>query len=362
MICSDPGQRYGAVPRARGGASSEGGFALALVVLLLFAIAVAGAAGYQAVRTEFFQSQQSSETGLALAVAEAGLQWYIGGQRGQVADTTQYDLNGGTAVITTRKVAELSDEEDLYLVTSEGTYTDPRYPQVPAVRVVSQYTIYKKIPMNTLAPLITSSARVRVQDDGYVDGRDLASAGQCPGAPTADIAGVVARAQVQERSGGTIHGSPEGLTISPFETLTDSVGLAWEIYSDPNFPVDYDGSWPNFWSLPADSFPVVRWNGNFSPNWFRNGRGVLIIDGELQIPNWSFWTWYGIVIADDIQDVGRWGYFWLYGALVGGQGSQMGNLDMQRGDVRYHSCYVAWAGASLAHMEPVSNSWWEESG
>ena len=132
------------------------GFALALVVLLLFAIAVAGATGYRAVRTEFFQSQQSSEAGLALAVAEAGLQWFIGGQRGLVPDTMEYNLNGGTAIITTRKVAELSDEEDLYLVTSEGTYTDPRYPQIPAVRIVSQYTIYKKIPMNTLAPLIRS--------------------------------------------------------------------------------------------------------------------------------------------------------------------------------------------------------------
>jgi hypothetical protein len=348
---------------------AEGGFAFALVVLLLFAIGVLGATGYQVVRTEFFQSQQATETGQALGVAEAGLAWFIGGQRGTVVDTTEYSLNGGTAVVTTRKVATLSDEEDLYLVTSEGTYTDPRYPQIPATRVVSQYTIYKKIPMRTLAPLmVTAENGVRVQDDGVVDGTDHASIGDCTGAPAGTLAGVVAAGNIQERSGGVITGSPEGVNLNNYDGVADSIQLAWDIYSDPDFPVDFDGSFPGiFWhAVYPDSFPVVRYDGDLTPRWWRhNGRGVLIIDGELRDRNNGRWEWDGIVIARDMKDItDNRAFDSIRGALVVGPGAAMSNtrLDVEEAGIYYHSCNVIAAGASLAHMEPVSNSWWEEGG
>ena len=333
------------------------GFALGLVVLLLFAIAVAGATGYQVVRSEFAQAQGASETGLAMAVAEGGLQWYLGTQRGLVQDTLTYSINGGTAVVTTRKVATLSTEEDLYLVRSEGTYTDPRYPQIPATRAVSQYAVYKKVPLNTLAPLITTSGRVRIRQSTVVNGNDHAYSGQCDGSPASAVAGAVAANNVQVQSGGTLVGSPTNLTLG--SDVVNQVGMAWEVYSDPTFPVDYDDTWPNFSFLPSDSFPVVRVSGNFSPNWTRSGRGVLIITGELRVPTWGFWTWEGLVIAGSIQNVGRYDYFTVQGTLVGGLGTPMSNLDMDNGNLDYHSCYVAWAGAALAHLSAMGNSWWE---
>lgn len=340
--------------------SDQGGFALLLVVLLLFAIAVAGATGYQVVSTEAFQSQQAAESGQALAVAQAGLDWFVGGQRGHVPATRTFEINGGTAVITTRKAATLSEEEDLYLVRSQGTFTDRRYPQIPAVRVVSQYATYKKIPLNTLAPLVTTSSAVRVTDFGNVSGVDHAYAGQCPGAPRAPEAGVVARSSILTADGGVIAGSPAGLPLLSHEAIVDSVGLAWEVYSDPTFPVDFDGSWPNFASLPSDSFPVIRRNGDFYPNWMRSGRGVLIVTGVLRIPIFSFWYWDGIVMAGDVGDIPDWAFWTLEGALVAGMGSAMPDLDMGSGNVDYHSCYVTWAGNSLAHLSPLANSWWEE--
>ena len=347
-------------PSPRPVAPDQGGFALAMVVLLLFAIAVAGATGYQVVSTEAFQAQQSAELGQALAVAQGGLEWFIGAQRGFVPDTTTFNINGGTAVITTRKVATLSNEEDLYLVRSEGTFTDRRYPQIPAVRVASQYVAYKKVPFNIIAPVVTTSNRVRVMQYGDVNGMDHAYAGQCPGAPTAPEAGVAARSNVQAVGGGVISGNPAGLTLGNFANVVDSVGLAWDVYRDPTFPVDFDGTWPNFASIPSDSFPVIRRTGNFSPNWTRSGRGVLIVTGTLIIPDFSFWYWNGIVVAGDLQDVGQWGYWTLEGALVAGQGAAMSNWDMENGNIDYHSCYVRWAGYSLAHLSRMPNSWWEE--
>jgi hypothetical protein len=347
-------------PRIRAPGNNEEGFALALVVLLLFAIAVAGATGYQVVSTEAFQAQQSAESGQALAVAQGGLEWFVGAQRGMVPDTATYNINGGTAVVTTRKVATLSTEEDLYLVRSEGTFTDRRYPQIPAVRVASQYAVYKKVPFNVFAPVLTTSNRVRVMDFGNVNGSDHAYAGQCPGSPAAPQAGVAARSNVQTSGGGVISGNPPELTLGSFANVVDSVGLAWNVYTDPTFPVDFDDTWPNFASLPSDSFPVIRRTGDFSPNWTRSGRGVLIVTGTLRIPDFSFWYWNGIVLAGNLQDVGQSGYWTLEGALVAGQGAAMPNWDLQNGSVDYHSCYVSWAGRSLAHLSKVPNSWWEE--
>jgi hypothetical protein len=347
-------------PPFRGSGKNQEGFALALVVLLLFAIAVAGATGYQVVSTEAFQSQQSAETTQALAVAQGGLDWFIGAQRGLVPDTATYNINGGIAVITTRKVATLSTEEDLYLVRSEGTFTDRRYPQIPAVRVASQYAVYKKVPFNVFAPVLTTSNLVRVMGLANVDGSDHAYAGQCAGAPTAPQAGVAARSNIQTSGGGVISGDPPGLPLGNFDTVVDSVGLAWDVYGDPTFPVDFDDTWPNFASLPGDSFPVIRRTGDFSPNWTRSGRGVLIVTGTLMIPDFSFWYWNGIVVAGDLQDVGQWGFWTLEGAMVAGQGSAMSSWDMENGDIDYQSCYVTWAGRSLAHLSKISGSWWEE--
>ena len=172
---------------------------------------------------------------------------------------------------------------------------------------------------------------------------------------------MVARSNVQVLGGGTVVGNPAGLTLGPFSNVVDSVDLAWDVYSDPTFPVDHDGTWPNFSYLPSDSFPAIRWTGDFSPNWTRSGRGVLIVTGTLRIPDFSFWYWNGLVIAGDVQDVGQWGFWTLQGALVSGLASSMSNWDMANGNIDFHSCYVSWAGFSLAHLSPLSNSWWEGS-
>ena len=58
------------------------GFALALVVLLLFAIAVAGATGYQIVHGAWRMAVQSTEGQTALGLARAGLQRFTAEQVG----------------------------------------------------------------------------------------------------------------------------------------------------------------------------------------------------------------------------------------------------------------------------------------
>lgn len=348
--------------RNRPGTRDQGGFALALVVLFLFAILLMAGAGYQAISMEAFQSQKARETSQALAVAQGGLDWFTGIQRGAVPDSTSYGINGGTARITTRKVATLSQEEDLYFIRSQGFYTDPSFPEMPATRVVSQYAVFQKVPVNVMAPIMTTAGRTRVRQNGAVHGTDLAPAGSCTNATGASIGGVVGRNTLQILSGGQVVGTPQDMTLGPFATVVDSVDTAWDVYSDPNFPVDYDNRWPNFYSMPSDSFPVIRVNGDFAPNWSRWGRGVLIVTGTLHINNWTWWSWSGIILAGDLADVGQYSFATILGTLVAGQGSQMGNRDIDGGTFRYHSCNVERAGLALAHLTPVENSWWEDTG
>lgn len=343
---------------------SQQGFALFLVVLFLFAIALAGAAGFRLIQTEALQARLSAEGEQALAVAEAGLQWFLGRHRGKVPDTVRYQLNGGTAVVIPRRVMALNSRQDLYLLAVEGSYTDPRFPRVPSRRVLRQYATYDRMPLRYIAPLMTTAPRVRIRNEARIYGADQAVSGECAGAPAAGIAGVVARSQVQTSGGGAIFATPQGVTPAAFQAVVDTIALNWNVLSDPTFPVDFEvggeRTWPNFGLLPPDSFPVIRWNGNLSANWSRNGRGVLIVTGTLTIPTIALWVWDGIVVANRLSNVGAWGYFTLYGSLIAGLGSEHPNLDVDQGAIYHHSCVFQKAALSLAHFTPLGGSWWEE--
>jgi len=341
------------------GGRNEGGFALALVVMLLFAIGAAGTVGYQIVRSEAFQAQLASEASQALAVAEAGLQWFTASQQGTVRDTATHAVNGGIARVSTRKVLEVSPHEDLFLVTSRGIFTDPRRPRMPAVRTVSQYALHSRMPLRPMAALVATSPRVRVRGSAVVDGADQSPVGECPAAPHPSVAGVLARANVQTWGGGRVSGTPQSMTLGSFASVVQAVGLPWKVLIDPSFPVEYDDRWPAFASLGEMVLPAIRVKGDFAPTAGESGRGLLIVTGTLGIPDGSQWEWKGVVLAGDLANVGPNTGFALEGLLVAGQGSSMGNWDMDSGRVVFHSCYALQAGAAVARLVPVSGTWFQ---
>ena len=65
------------------------------------------------------------------------------------------------------------------------------------------------------------------------------------------------------------------------------------------------------------------------------------------------------MLAGGLRDFGPDAIFSLEGMLVAGQGHAMHHWHMDNGRILYHSCYAAWAGASLAHLTAVSGGWWE---
>lgn len=336
---------------------SRGGFVLALVVLMLFAVSVAGAAGYLLVNTELSMARSSGQGTEASSVARAGLNRFIAEQLGVVGDSVGYAIGDGVALITSRKLVEVDSLNDLYFIRSEATVTDPRTAGSPARSVVGAYAYHRRRPLRHLGAMVTTANAAYAQNSGAdVDGDDHNSALDCQGGGLPSIPGAVARFNTGELNGADLEGDPDGQTYAGgFSEVYDSVALRWDILTDPNFPVDFDGTLPNFGLLPPDSFPVVRWTGEFALGSSGSGRGVLIIDGELD--STSSFQWDGIVLAGEIDDIVE---SHIRGMLVAGlDGPNPYTSVYWRGTLRYYSCNVHAANESLSYLELIENTEFE---
>ena len=337
--------------------ADRGGFVLVLVVMMLFAISVAGATGYLVVSTEFTMAKHASQGAEALTVARAALHRFAAEQLGVVGDSVSYAIGNGVALVTTRKVMTVDSDTDLYHIQSEGTLFDLFAPATPARRVVGAYAYHQRRPLRNFAAFMVAADGAFAQNSGArVDGTNQSSIGDCSVGGAAPITGAIARVTTGSQSSGVLVGSPNGQTWSGgYAALYDSVDLRWDVISDPSFPVDFDGVKPNYASIPSDSFPVVRVHGYFNPGSSWSGRGLLIVNGELDAS--SSWTWEGIVLAGAVDDIHE-GH--IRGMLVAGlDGANPYSSVYWRGTIRYYSCHVYRANESLSYLELIENSVYE---
>ena len=250
----------------------DAGFALAMVVFLLFAVAIAGLTGYQVVSGEATLASGNEDADVALAVANGGLHRYVGERIGEPGPDT-YSIGGGSVTVTPQKVARLNDSTELYLLEAVGAVTDPRYPTSPATRTVRQYAYLNTMPVRAVAALITVENTVDFLDDWQVAGNDIAEPGDCVGVQGARFsihgiagtgtAGIGATTPVP----GNSRVSPDRYQVGG-GTAAEVVAAAevrWPVIKDPDFNVTYIDEMPNFAAIGADSFPVIRMNGDYTP-------------------------------------------------------------------------------------------------
>jgi hypothetical protein len=350
-------------PRGR---SDEGGFALAMVVFLLFTIAVAGATGYQLVSAENELASGNEAQEEALAVARAGLERYVGEHLG-IPGVTSYALGDGSVTVTPYKVTKLNDSTDVYLLRAVGTLPDARYPSSPATRTVRQYAHLNRRPVRARAAFMTTQpTMVLFSSNTSVDGMAEFSLGgsAVTDCPTGDATGIVPIAGAISTSSvggpGVPTGSP-GDTILPNPAAVISAArVRWSVLKDPSFPIPFDGSWPNFASIPGDSFPVVRVDGDYTLD--RNGRGALIVTGSFTAS--GTYEWRGIILAggatSSSYDNGS-GEVMVQGIIISGlNGSTFsGNQQLRRFHAEYFPCYVRKANLSLAYLTLIDGARWE---
>lgn len=334
--------------------ADQGGFVLAFVVFMLFAVSIAATTGYLVVSSEFSMAKHATDGAEALTVARAGLERFVAEQIGVVDDTVSYALGDGVVEVTSRKVFQQDSVTDIYYVRAEATVTDIFAPNSPARRVVAAYATHRKRPLAHHATVVTSAANVYATSGGTAHGFDYNSAGDCPGGGASQITGAIARSAVLEASPTDIQGSPQGeIWPGGYTEVLDSIGLRWDVLSDPDFPVEFDGVWPSFGALPADSFPIIRQTGWTYTNVV--GRGVLIVDGTFD-PGSTF-EWDGIILARDADDLiqGE-----IRGLLVAGlDANNFYPSVFLHTNVHYYSCNVYAANETLSYLELVENSIFE---
>lgn len=335
------------------------GFVLAFVVFMLFAISVAGATGYLIVSSEYSMSAHSGEGSEALAVARAGLERFVAEHVGTVPDTTAYAMGNGVVVVTTRKVVEQGTLTHLYYIKAEATVTDIRTPNTPARRTVGAQAILRRRPLPQMAALITSATTVSVHAFGSANGTDADTPATCPTGGAPSIAGAVAQSSVL----GTTTGVPlSELWPGGWTAVRDSIRVRWDVLSAPGFSVDFENTLPALGSIPADSFPIVRYTGGTTilSTSGRHNKGVLIVTGTLR--PWFLFNWDGIVLAGDIGDafLSFLGGGSVDGFLIGGLDADNSPSSLEvRTDVRYHSCAVYGANESLSYFELLPNTFYE---
>ena len=331
---------------------------LGLVVLLLFAISVAGAAGYMVVNTEFTLSTNNREGREALSVARAGLQRFLAETVGTVGDSVSYAIGDGIATVTTSLIVQEDSVNHLYYIRSEGTVLDLRSPDTPAKRVVGAYARHRLRPLAHHAAVMISTNEIEVESGGEAIGVDSSTVLDCAGGGTLGITGAIATVIVDERASGNVNGNPPDETwAGGFGAMYDSVALRWDILTDPSFPVDIEQSWNSgtFAALPADSFPLVRYNGSrvFNDSW--DGRGVLIVTGEFDAS--SNFDWDGIILAGEVDQRIEGA---IRGMLIGGlNGTNPASKVELRGQVYYYSCNVYAANESLSFLELLDRTIFE---
>ncbi len=342
----------------------ERGFAMAFVVFVLFMIGILGSAGYSVIALEADMALQSGDALEAGAVARAGLARYLGEHLGIPDDTTTYAVGAGTAIVTARLIAHADTAEaiDLYLIKSEGQVADPKFPNSPASRVVTQYAYLHTEPISRVAPMMMSYSSVTLNFWGTVWGYDTSLVGACEHTGE-DHYAVAHRGtlSVTEYLGltPTIEGTPtKGVNLVSHAAVYDSAGVRWDVLSDPNFPVKYEGTFPDFLTLPADEFPVIRTSENKTLTSSHTGRGVLIVPGVATFS--SGFRWDGIVLAGSVADV-TYQSFEIYGMLIAGLDGTDSSM-YWRGFpfIYYNACNAVDASNSLAYFEAVDGSWWEE--
>lgn len=329
----------------------EGGFVLPFVVFMLFAVSIAGITGYIVVSSEFTLAKGNSDGAEALTVARAGLERFAAEQLGTMPDTVSYALGDGVAVVTARKLLAQDSLTDLYYIQSEATVIDRLAPDAPSRRIVGAYATHRRRPIPHYATVMIGADRIDVANGGEAHGRDYHNRPDCSGGGASTITGAIARLTVTEGNGNDIQGSPQWETwASGSSAMLDSIRVRWDVLTDPQFPVDFENTMPDFGTLPSDSFPVIRYTG-----WMGTGavgRGVLIVDGVFD--PWSSFSWDGIILASHVDDIVQGE---IDGILVGGlDGPNMYSTIDFRTDANYHSCFVYAANESLSYLELMPNT------
>jgi len=349
-------------------ATDRRGFALPVVILLIAILTILLTSGLTRARAERQLADASDEIEQALAVAQSGLQTYLGTVtvRPSDGDSTRINVPGGYANVITHQVRRPADttQRTLYLVRSTGFVIDPATgPSPRALRTVAQFAEWEVGIMLRRAALTTPNGMRHMSSGGGNKPRlEVSGIDQC--GAEAPIPGI--RTPVMVWNGNSpdtsLTGAPGLLEASTPPTVAAETLINWAGALGGDLVPDY----ATFQSGSA-SYPIQRILGDLTISGSSSGSGLLVVSGNLTISGPSF-TFNGIVLVG-----GKIGfeadYQRINGLVVSGLNTQLGMSppSTQTGNVPpqnrrdtylyFDSCRIDSALAALSGLAPVRNAW-----
>ena len=399
-------------PIAARARSSRDGFALPLAIMVLALLTMGLVAGFAASASEMSTNMGQRSQARAYSYAQMGLEQFLTQRKrvvnsaGQVdtfckhcwlmnksvtiapvlpkldtlptkKETTYVAFTGGAAVIRAVPIKiDVPNGKGTYFITSTGvdstskTFTGQGKSGY-ASRTVGVFVSWNKSTMNVMGALVSFSG-IRKAGTGAISGNDAC------GADTS-VAGINVPlnedVQVQGNSFAPT-GNPPYDTLKTFAQDSAQTHMDWAgITSGTAMPADISitsstSTFPSTGTFSADTnyWPIIHvynrqhppgWNGNWTlPN---QGRGILIVDGDLTISGSNQWD--GIVLVGGQLTSN--GNNVTSGTVMAGLNRLIGisaayvddaNLNGTK-SYSYNSCSIKKATSSMARYTVMPNTW-----
>lgn len=361
------------------------GFALPMVILVLFILVGALASGFAILSGELAADDATIQAQAAAALAESGLQQGLRNRPGlglpaippAGIESTRVTLSGGyTDIVTTRMRAAVGTTVPaLYLVRARGVRTVSGVAGAGnAMAMSSAFATFQQMTMTVASAMTGINGINKAGNAGTISGVD-----QCPviagGTGTTIAAVAVPDSPGYSGNQTPLVGTPKVQSLgATAATAATTVPFDWaDIVSGsaitPDFTSDASGTgFPTtawFIANPLRYPTIIVNNGPFPNNEFTLssfGRGLLIVYGDLRL-NGNTSGWDGIIIVGGKLTSN--GTNQVQGATITGLNVKLGYA-VTNNDVNdlngtksyfYNSCNVNSALSSLGALRVYQNTW-----
>jgi hypothetical protein len=294
-----------------------------------------------------------------------------------LAESVVVAFNSGSAVVRAVPVwVSVATGRGTYFVTSTGTDLQANIAtgsgtMRSASRSVGVYVTWSKSTMNVMGALVSFSGIIK-NGTGEISGID-----QC-GQDT-NVVGINVPYEEQVKLNGTASvfqptGNPPYDTLRTFSQDSAATKMDWAgISSGSSMPADINitsttGSFPTTGTFSSDTnyWPIIHvfnrsasWNGAWTlPN---QGRGILIVDGDLNINGSNQWD--GVVLAggkltSNGNNVTSGTVMAGLNRLIGIPAAAVDDADLNgQKSYMYNSCSVKRATSAMARYTMLPNTW-----
>lgn len=336
------------------------GFALPAVIFLVALLTLLLTSGLTRVRGDHEIATASEEATIAFAIAQSGLQMYMGSvtARPNDGDSVRINVPGGYANVVTHLVRRPATTATpyMFLVRSTGIAINPAVGSAPqARRTVAQYARWQNGSIDRRAAFTAANGIMEASSPhATVLVRGTDACGVEPAIPAVRTTNITN----PPHSALDLQGNPdlieEGSTTG--STIAAQTDIDWASTIGSGITPDYD-----YFRQLDFSFPVQRVADDLAIS-SGAGTGLLIVPGDLRITG-AFYFEGVILVGGSIDFSGD--LILLRGLVVSGLNEQLGTNPQRTivGDhdhdlyIFFDSCKIERALAPFTGLAPVQNAW-----